>query len=161
MCAEDVWRLPQSVRDGWRGWAERASESHRVGWLLITGGARRPGTLVFSLHACPFSLGLSSIFFFPSDPSHRLVQDAHHSGTTTAHISLPFLFPLVSSFLFFLSIQRKGYPCNSGVAGKRTAPGAMPPRATNSLTKSMLAGPAAREFLSISVVIYQLGFFIV
>jgi hypothetical protein len=25
----------------------------------------------------------------------------------------------------------------------------------------MLAGPAAREFLSISVVIYQLGFFIV
>ena len=101
MCAEDVWRLPQSVRDGWRGWAERASESHRVGWLLITGGARRPGTLVFSLHACPFSLGLSSIFFFPSDPSHRLVQDAHHSGTTTAHISLPFL--LLFSFFFHIS----------------------------------------------------------
>jgi hypothetical protein len=163
--AEDVWWLPQSLRDGWRLRAERPSASHRDGRILIAGRLDRPG----AFFAFPFMLFLSLLDFRPSSPSvhpsRRLVQDARQRTTTATHISF-LSFPSFPSFPFFL-LHRKGYPCNSGVAGKRTAPEGSNKHATQGyeqvLTKSMLAGPAAREgfFLTCQVVsiIYHLGIF--
>ena len=91
-------------------------------------------------------------------------------GSAATHTS-PCLFSFLSfPFSFFLFIHRKGYPCNSGVAGKRTAPeGSKHAHATQgyeqNLPKACWQGRrqgSLEFFLSIMCQsIYQLGNFIV
>ena len=130
MRAEDVWRLPQSLRDGWRCWVERPGESHRDGWLLITCVAHEPCHLFFPFL---FSLSLLSsldVFLLSRVRSHRLVQDARQRNNYR-HPQFPFsrpLFLLFLSLIFFLHILAQRIPVQfwSCRREQRTAPGAMP-----------------------------------
>ena len=154
MRAENVWRLPQSLRDGWRRGFERASESHRDGWLLITSDVQRPFTFFpFFLPCLSILSGTFVHFLFPSLPSRRLVHDAHRGEVRHPHFLACFLFPL------FLSLTSQRIPvqfwsCRKDEQHLRDRTWHATQGYEQNLTKSMLAGPAARElgvFLPLSV----------
>ena len=116
MRAENVWRLPQSLRDGWRRGFERASESHRDGWLLITSDVQRPFTFFpFSLPCLSILSGTFVHFLFPSLPSRRLVHDAHRGEVRHPHFLACFLLPLFLSLTIILSALAKPttYECTA------------------------------------------------
>ena len=151
MRAEDVWRLPQSLRDGWRRWAERPSASHRDGRVLITGADQRPAT----------SLSFrSSLLFSPSDfrppslfscPSRRLVQDAPSVQRSPPFFS--FLLPLLP-FLVFLLHTTQGIPVQFWSCRKANSTWRTSLRAMNRITKACWQGRrqgSLEFFLSISV----------
>lgn len=97
MRAEDVWRLPQSLRDGWRRRFERPSESHGAGRILNTGDAQT-SFLSFLL----FRRIVVHLLLSPHPISSPCTRRAPANETPHTH-TFPFCFSFFSSFPFSTS----------------------------------------------------------
>ena len=163
MRAENVWWLPQSLRDGWRRRSERPSESHRDGRLLIAGDLQRP--LTFLSTSLPLSF--LPLDFRPSSLSFRPISSPC-TGCTQRRAP-PHKFPcLFFLFLFSFSYIAKDTRAILELQERRTAPeGSHMARHSGlrtEFTKACWQGrrQGSLEFLCRLVQnIYQLGFFIV
>lgn len=136
MCAENVRRLPQSLRDGWRARAERTSQGLRDGRILITDIDQLSGTRYSLVSFLCFDLLSFPFFPFGSSPC------TGHQRTPPS----PFPF----SFLFF-SCQYSAKDTRAILELQESEQDLeitqVAHRAMNRLYKSMLAGPAARELV--------------